>query len=59
MQIQCMNWESQSLSEAWEKFETHARLMFSSPLAEKNEIIKISQNIWVQEMDRDTRSSAL
>ena len=58
VQVPCMNWESQNLPEQWKKFEAHAKLMFSGPLAEKSEIVQISYLlIWVGEKGRDIRST--
>ena len=58
VQVPSMNWDSQNLPEQWKKFEAHAQLMFSGPLAEKSEIIKISYLlIWVGEKGRDIRST--
>ena len=42
VQVPQMDWESQNLPETWKKFKEHAELMFSGPLAEKSEIVKIS-----------------
>ena len=58
VQVPHMNWESQNLPEQWKKFEAHVKLMFSGPLAEKTEIVKISYLlIWVGEKGRDIRST--
>ena len=43
-----MDWESQNLPANGRKFEEHRELMFSGPLVEKSEIVKISYHlIWV------------
>ena len=49
-----MNWETGNIEENWKKFLQHAKLMFSSPLADKSEEQHVSYFlIWIGEKGRD------
>ena len=43
-----MNWETGNIQKNWKKFLQHAKLMFSSPLADKSEEQHVSYFlIWI------------
>ena len=57
-QVPYLNCNSHNLPETWKKYENHAKLMSSGPLAEKTEIVQIYYLfIWVVEKSRDIRNA--
>ena len=49
-----MRWDESNLPEQWEKFERHARLVFSGPLKGKEEKVSFLL-LWVGDKGRDIR----
>ena len=53
-----MDWESNNLPSSWKRFRQHAELMFTGPLHEESELVKVSYLlIWVGEKGRDIRNT--
>jgi hypothetical protein len=52
--LPCMSWDAVNLSEAWKKFEQHARLVFAGPLSEKEEEVQCKYLLlWVGDRGRE------
>ena len=49
-----MSWDAVNLSEAWKKFEQHARLVFAGPLSDKEEEVQCKYLLlWVGDRGRE------
>ncbi|XP_021368026.1 uncharacterized protein K02A2.6-like, partial [Mizuhopecten yessoensis] len=53
-----VDWEASNLPEQWRKFQSHVRLIFDGPLADKAEEIKVNYLLlWIGDKGREIRNT--
>ncbi|XP_021361397.1 uncharacterized protein K02A2.6-like [Mizuhopecten yessoensis] len=53
-----IDWEASNLPEQWRKFQSHVRLIFDGPLADKAEEIKVNYLLlWIGDKGREIRNT--